>query len=682
MRKEWVVAFLVILLSALVIWFPHKEKPKQKITIHDDFLTLLGSQTQYWKYLSDEGDFDNLEIFHHLYEKNKRLQFQEGLAYKIPKIIHFIWLGPSAFPRTSVENMRSWQAHHPDWIMKFWTDRERIPPLSTMEVNYVADFTFLKLQAEYDEASNWCEKSDILRYEILFQEGGIYVDHNAHCLKSFHSLHQGYDFFACLELPHPAYDDHIITAGIGIIGARPHHPVLGGALALVHHRWKKVTEKFQSNDVQSDQDRIRYRSYIALTYALKKNLDLPGNADIVFPASYFYAKEALPALYSEWASAPRRKDGSSETEWLESRVDTLGSHYQGFLLLTCFLALVLSCAFGIVLKGRYLNLCLFAFFLTSCTGEDREEKPFASSLMGIENHEDGENIEYYKSLFEVNKGLKPRIDQGIPKVFHFVWLGPDFFTKAQEETLKSWMKKHPDWEFKIWSDRERPLPFPNLQLFLIDHHTFTFFPHCYAEAMSYREKADLVRFEILHKEGGVVVDWPLRALRNIDELNASYDFYAAIHPPYTPILDTQVTVSSDLMASVPRHPALVVAMQNMVKHWEAVSRAFPQNDKEGVLYRTAYHIFAPLNQALKASLHGSSYRNIVFPSRYFTEIYAKPESHWLDGSSRFERETKEHLDRLIKRGKQLILINTLLIILTLLILFKICFPKRNLESLP
>src|SRR4029078_2446346 len=96
--------------------------------------------------------------------------------YKIPPTVHFIWLGPKHFPPESVDNVRMWIAKNPGWKVKFWTDRKREAPCQGMEIAYVADFAFHCLEKCYRDSENWGEKSDILRYEILFQEGGVYVD--------------------------------------------------------------------------------------------------------------------------------------------------------------------------------------------------------------------------------------------------------------------------------------------------------------------------------------------------------------------------------------------------------------------------------------------------------------------------------------------------------------------------
>src|ERR1700722_4591002 len=90
-----------------------------------DFESLMGKGTSRWEFVQTKEDFENLKFFKSLYDTKKMLV--AGMSkriFRVPKVVHFIWLGPKPFPRESVENVRSWIAKHPDWTIKFWTDRE------------------------------------------------------------------------------------------------------------------------------------------------------------------------------------------------------------------------------------------------------------------------------------------------------------------------------------------------------------------------------------------------------------------------------------------------------------------------------------------------------------------------------------------------------------------------------
>jgi hypothetical protein len=265
----------------------------------DDFEGLMGKSTSHWKHVAQARDIETLERAGLLYQKNKIAQYTEEGAFKIPAVIHFIWLGPRPFPPESVENVRTWIAKNPGWKVKFWTDRDRDPPCDEMEKILVKEFSFSKLGECFEQSRNWGEKSDLLRYEILFWEGGVYVDHDANCLRPFAGMHRGYDFFCGLETPHQPFAGRNVTCGNGVIGSRPGHPTVGRVIDLIAERWRSLGKKFRGNDEYSLVEVVMQRTYIALTDAIAETIDRDGNTDIVFPAAYFFSKSGMPSLYSQ-----------------------------------------------------------------------------------------------------------------------------------------------------------------------------------------------------------------------------------------------------------------------------------------------------------------------------------------------------------------------------------------------
>lgn len=117
----------------------------------------------------------------------------------IPKIFHRIWLGPNPMPQEFVEYGESFKRLHPDWKFELWTSL-RLPSLINRSL--------------FDRGWHWSEKSDIVRYEVLDQFGGFYVDTDVECVKSFNDLLQWE--FICGQQP----PDYISTA---IMGCEPHN---------------------------------------------------------------------------------------------------------------------------------------------------------------------------------------------------------------------------------------------------------------------------------------------------------------------------------------------------------------------------------------------------------------------------------------------------------------------------
>ena len=258
------------------------------------FETLMGKGTRHWRYVHQPQDVALLKKAESLYERPHKAGGKE-----IPRIVHFIWLGPRAFPAASVENVRRWIGEHPGWVFKFWTDRARDAPCKGMETVLIKRYPFERLRWCYESSQNWGEKSDILRYEILFHQGGVYADHDMKCLRSFKNFHEGYDFYCGLEPPHPPFVGLNVTVGNGLIGSSPGHPVLKRVIELVEGHWDELAKKYPGDDGYSKTQIVMERTYMAFTYAVRDQIDRPGFIDTIFPAAYFFAKAGMTPLYSK-----------------------------------------------------------------------------------------------------------------------------------------------------------------------------------------------------------------------------------------------------------------------------------------------------------------------------------------------------------------------------------------------
>ncbi len=283
--------FLVLFLISSLLLFAEKSA--------EDFDFLMGKETEHWHYVERKEDIAFLEKI-----KKHYLSFHEPsspASFCIPPTVHFIWLGPSPFPPRSVETIRSWMAFHPEWKFKFWTDRDVDPPCQGMETVFIDSYPFSKLKNCYLSSVNWGEKSDILRYEILYEEGGVYVDHDALCLRSFAPLHKSYGFYAGLETPHPPILQEgkgSLTFGNGVIGARAFHPLIRQTIENIAQRWDSLAKKYNEADFFSKTQLVMERTYLALTLTVKEQEALPPDAALL-PAAYFFAKSGIKPLYSE-----------------------------------------------------------------------------------------------------------------------------------------------------------------------------------------------------------------------------------------------------------------------------------------------------------------------------------------------------------------------------------------------
>lgn len=152
-----------------------------------------------WDLFRNSPDWNNAEK---LFYSNYKTAETET---KIPKIIHQVWIG-GELPEKYKVFAESWKKFHPDWQYILWDD-EKIATLPK------------KRQYIFDKATSAGMKSDIVRYEILRQHGGLYVDTDFECLKPFDDL-MGLEFFTGISY------DSSFQAYIGLIASIPNHPIM------------------------------------------------------------------------------------------------------------------------------------------------------------------------------------------------------------------------------------------------------------------------------------------------------------------------------------------------------------------------------------------------------------------------------------------------------------------------
>ena len=100
------------------------------------------------------------------WEDNLDINF-ENLPQKIPKIIHQIWIGPKEKPE---KLMKTWKEKNPDFEYKFWNENN----LHEIGLECIDKIN------EIEEINGKC---DIIRWEILYKYGGVFIDADSFCLE-------------------------------------------------------------------------------------------------------------------------------------------------------------------------------------------------------------------------------------------------------------------------------------------------------------------------------------------------------------------------------------------------------------------------------------------------------------------------------------------------------------------
>ena len=171
-------------------------------------------------------EYEHFEIdINQFYEQ---LDIQRPLFDKIPKRLHYTWNSPylnetqnSNIEERVRENIQTCLDLHPNWSYTIWTDdlvRREFPQLIDLLI----------------DASVPSVISDILRMNILARYGGIYMDTDFLCVRSFEPLlkQQYCTAFAGSE---EAIKDNVFNLVVsgGLIGSTPGHFLLRRAAKLI-----------------------------------------------------------------------------------------------------------------------------------------------------------------------------------------------------------------------------------------------------------------------------------------------------------------------------------------------------------------------------------------------------------------------------------------------------------------
>jgi inositol phosphorylceramide mannosyltransferase catalytic subunit len=133
----------------------------------------------------------------------------------VPRIFHQIWLGRHPLPDDNAAYVETWKRHHPTWEHRFWTEDNLPTDLRRPEVR--------------ERTRHPVERADILRYELLWRYGGVYVDVDFECRRSIEPEIGDAEFFTAYLKPKNIVKAHK-RVNNAFIGSVPGHPLLDRAL--------------------------------------------------------------------------------------------------------------------------------------------------------------------------------------------------------------------------------------------------------------------------------------------------------------------------------------------------------------------------------------------------------------------------------------------------------------------
>lgn len=125
----------------------------------------------------------------------------------IPKIIHQIWIGDETL--APINMMKTWQEKHPDFEYIFWNEKiiqEKMSLTCLREIEMMREIN---------------GKADIIRWEILYKFGGVFVDADSICIEPI-------DDFFLEKKGFATFENEILREGLiatGTMGFVPYHPL-------------------------------------------------------------------------------------------------------------------------------------------------------------------------------------------------------------------------------------------------------------------------------------------------------------------------------------------------------------------------------------------------------------------------------------------------------------------------
>jgi mannosyltransferase OCH1-like enzyme len=130
----------------------------------------------------------------------------------------------------------------------------------------------------------------------------------------------------------------------------------------------------------------------------------------------------------------------------------------------------------------------------------------------------------------------------IPRILHLIWVGSKPQPDYVNERVQKWKELMPTWQVRLWTNADiHSGEFPELIVTLIGY--------AYIGA----QKADIMRYHIIEKYGGVYIDTDSIPKRSFEDLIMHTDTEAIF---CNDVDITWVFVSSGFFAAIPHHPVL------------------------------------------------------------------------------------------------------------------------------
>lgn len=195
----------------------------------------------------------------------------------------------------------------------------------------------------------------------------------------------------------------------------------------------------------------------------------------------------------------------------------------------------------------------------------------------------------------------------IPKILHFIWVGKDPLPDQSSDYINMFKLMYDDYEIKLWKDMD-VIENELIPDFLNDYY----FNNDFTPAF----KADILRYLILQKYGGLYFDTDFEPLKKLPDCFLLFDFLGAIQP--------NEEVAIGFIASIKNNLLINEIIQN-IPHSIEISKLNGFYDSRKIHKITGPEFFDPIANKYKNRSDHFFFTKEYFYPYWFTEDSRKSE---------------------------------------------------------